>query len=100
MISFNDWIEKQPTVNEFINDKPTELKAGWQKVETSWKEFLQVLYTHVQSNMGKYDAHHSKFGNLMGEHPDQELEKVVKSTQKKFKQMKEALSKLGAHEMI
>ena len=101
MLSFKDWInDNEPAVNEFLNDKPAELKAGWKKVEDSWKEFLAHLYGHVQANMGKYDAHHAKFGTLMGEHPDQSLERVVKSVHKKFRDVKIALSQLGAHEMI
>lgn len=85
---------------EFLNDKPAMLKQFWKRVEESWIDFLHALHNHMQSNMGKYDAHHSKFGNLMGEHPDNHLERVVKGVQKKFRDVKNALSQLGAHEMI
>ena len=85
---------------EFLNDQPVMLKQFWQKVEDSWEDFLHAMYHHLQSNMAKYDAHHSKFDNLTGEHPDQQIERVAKSVQKKFKEVKEALAQLGAHEMI
>lgn len=103
MQSFKDWInEKRPesVTNEFINDKPTGLKASWREVENSWNRFLSDLFTHVQGNMSKYDAHHAKFGTLTGEHPDESLERIVKSVNRKFKEVKVAMSQLGAHEMI
>ncbi len=61
---------------------------------------MRELHDHLRDNMSKYDAHHSKFGNLSSEHPDQQLYRVVKQVEKGFKKMKEGLSKLGAHEMI
>lgn len=54
----------------------------------------------MRDNMGKYDAHHAKFGNLSSEHPDQSLHRVVSHIEKGFKKMKESLNALGAHEMI
>ena len=88
------------TFAEFLNDQPQNLKGSWQRVELSWGEFLRELHDHLRDNMGKYDAHHSKFGNLSSEHPDQRLYRVVSVIEKGFRKMKEGLSDLGAHEMI
>ncbi len=88
------------TFAEFLNDQPQNLKGSWDTVEHSWETFLQDLHDHMRDNMGKYDAHHSKFGNLSSEHPDQQLYRVVKQVEKGFKKVKEGLSRLGAHEMI
>jgi hypothetical protein len=88
------------TFAEFLNDQPPNLKNAWNKVELSWDDFLRELHDHLRDNMGKYDAHHSKFGNLSSEHPDQQLDRVVRYIEKGMKRMKNGLSSLGAHEMI
>jgi len=88
------------TFAEFLNDQPPNLKGAWHDVEASWDNFLRELHDHMRNNMEKYDAHHSKFGNLASEHPDQHLYRIVRTIEKDFKKVKEALSGLGAHEMI
>lgn len=88
------------TFAEFLNDEPATLKTSWQDLEDSWTRFLHDLHAHVDKNAGKYDAHHAKFGNFTGEHPDEQLGELAKGIDDHFKRMKEALSRLGAHEMI
>lgn len=88
------------TFSEFLNAQPKNLAGSWEKVEHAWGEFLKELHEHMRDNMSKYDAHHSKFGQLSSEHPDQHLYRVVKSVEKSFKKVKEGLGALGAHEMI
>lgn len=88
------------TFVEFLNAQPKNLESSWGQVEQVWGGFLKELHEHMQSNMGKYDTHHSKFGDLSSEHPDQHLYRIVKSIEKGFKKMKEGLNLLGAHEMI
>jgi hypothetical protein len=88
------------TFAEFLNQQPQNLKTSWQGVESSWDHFLHDLHDHLRDNMGKFDAHHQKFGGLSTEHPDQQLYRIVKLIEKGFKKMKEGLSDLGAHEML
>ena len=86
--------------SEYLNDKPSKLKDSWHVVEHSWMEFLHELHDYMSANMSRYDAHHSKFGDLMGEHPDQQMKSLVKSVETQFKNLKIALAQLGAHEMV
>lgn len=88
------------TFVEFLNAQPNTLKASWHRVEMSWEAFLREVHDHLRDNMGKYDAHHGKFGNLSSEHPDEQLGRIIKHVEKTFDKMKESLDKLGAHEMI
>lgn len=88
------------TFSEFLNQKPSSLNTSWEKVEDTWEGFLQELHNHLRDNMTKYDAHHSKFGDLSGEHPDKHLDRVVKIIEKGFEKMKEGLTHLGAYEII
>jgi nitrogen fixation/metabolism regulation signal transduction histidine kinase len=69
-------------------------------VEFSWNEYLQQLHQYLAENIHKLDAYQSKFGNLSSEHPDVRLNGIVKKVEKHFNNMKEELSRLGAHEMI
>jgi hypothetical protein len=102
MRSYREFVQEQHGSNflEFLNAQPVAVQQLWEKVEGAWSDFLHALHHHTQSNMGKYDAHHAKFGNLMGEHPDQRLKQVCRGVEKKFEEVKEVLSHLGAHEMI
>lgn len=88
------------TFIEFLNSQPENLSISWQELEVAWENFLQELHNHMSDRMGKYDAHHAKFGNLSSEHPDESLHRVVTHIEKGFKKMKESLNTLGAHEMI
>lgn len=88
------------TFVEFLNAQPQNLENSWRRVETTWEEFLRELHDHLRDNMGKYDAHHAKFGNLSNEHPDQKLHGIVSSIEKGFEKLKDSLSSLGAHEML
>jgi hypothetical protein len=88
------------TFEEYLNQPSDDIKGAWKQVETSWEQYLRNLHDHLRDNMGKYDAYHSKFGNLSSEHPDQYIDGIIKAIEKDFKKMKETLSKLGAHQMV
>lgn len=88
------------TFTEFLNAQPQNLKGSWERVETTWEDFVTELRYHLHDNGNKYDSHHAKFGNLTSEHPDQSLNRVIRQIEKEFKNMKASLNKLGAYQMI